>query len=324
MTILITGCAGFIGMHLARYYLKLGNPVIGFDNFNDYYFPKLKEDRLTQLTVYPGFTCIRGDITDQNKLRELFERFHPTKVFHLAAQAGVRYSLINPTSYIHSNLVGFSEILECCRHYPVQHLIYASSSSVYGAEHSPPFKESLSVAHPSSLYAATKIANEVMAYSYSHLYQIPCTGLRFFTVYGPWGRPDMSPWLFSKAILQNQPISVFNQGQMSRDFTYIDDIIQGTALVAQHAPTTLSPPHQILNIGNDHPILLLDYIQQLEQVFHHKAILSFQPVPAGDVLQTHADITKLKTLTGFFPKTRLSDGLTHWAQWFQTHHKRYL
>jgi UDP-glucuronate 4-epimerase len=323
MTILITGCAGFIGMHLARYWLKQGESVVGFDNFNDYYFPQLKEDRLKQLVIYPHFTLIRGDITDRNKLKDLFEYYRPNKVFHLAAQAGVRYSLTHPASYIQSNLVGFSEILECCRQYPVQHLIYASSSSVYGNEHPSPLKESLSVEHPISLYAATKIANEVMAYSYSHLYQIPCTGLRFFTVYGPWGRPDMSPWLFSKAILQDQPISVFNQGLMTRDFTYIDDIVQGTALVAQCPPTAFSPPHQILNIGNDHPVLLLDYIQHLERALNHQAILSFQPMQPGDVLRTHADITKLKTLTGFSPTTTLPHGLALWAQWFHTHHERY-
>ncbi len=316
--ILVTGAAGFIGMHCSARLLAQGHQVIGIDNLNDYYDPRLKQARLAPLNAHPGFRFIETDIANRDALEKLFAEVRPKRVLHLAAQAGVRYSLKNPHAYVQSNLVGFVNMLEGCRHHGVQHLVYASSSSVYGANTKVPFAVGDSVDHPVSLYAATKKSNELMAHSYSHLYGLPTTGLRFFTVYGPWGRPDMSPWLFTSAILEGRTIDVFNHGKMQRDFTYIDDIVEGTLRVLDRAPSG-APPYQLYNIGNHQPVELMDFIGTLERVLGREAKKNFLPMQPGDVPVTYADTDDLRRDVGFAPSTPLSQGLQHWADWYRSY-----
>ncbi|WP_153109566.1 NAD-dependent epimerase [Propionivibrio limicola] len=330
MKILVTGAAGFIGMHVARLLLERGDEVVGLDNLNDYYDPALKQARLDCLAPFANFRFVRQDIADATALGELFARESFQRVVHLAAQAGVRYSLTHPQAYIQSNLVGFANVLEsCCRH-AVEHLVYASSSSVYGANTRMPFSVHDEVNHPVSLYAATKKSNELMAHSYSHLYGLPTTGLRYFTVYGPWGRPDMSPWLFTSAILDGRPIDVFNHGKMQRDFTYIDDIATGTVRVVDRIaapnpafdsdtpdPGSSRAPYRVYNIGNHQPVELLTFIQTIENALGRVALKNFLPMQAGDVLATCADIDDLRRDTGFTPTTTLVDGIARWADWFR-------
>ena len=330
MKILLTGAAGFIGFHVSRILLERGDEVVGIDNLNDYYDPKLKLARLDGLKPYVNFRFVRMDVADAASLNKLFTEEKFQRVIHLAAQAGVRYSLTNPNAYIQSNLVGFGNILECCRHHKIEHLVYASSSSVYGANTKMPFSTHDEVNHPVSLYAATKKSNELMAHSYSHLFGLPTTGLRYFTVYGPWGRPDMSPWLFSSAILEDRAIDVFNHGKMQRDFTYVDDIAEGTVRVMDHIaapnrdfnsnspdPGSSHAPYRVYNIGNHQPVELMTFIETLEQALGRKAQKNFLPMQAGDVLATYADIEGLRQEVGFAPKTSLSDGLSRWAAWFR-------
>jgi UDP-glucuronate 4-epimerase len=316
--ILVTGAAGFIGMHCAAKLLAQGHQVVGIDNLNDYYDPSLKQARLAQLTPHAGFRFIELDIADRDAIEKLFAEVRPERVLHLAAQAGVRYSLKNPHAYVQSNLVGFVNMLEGCRHHGVRHLVYASSSSVYGANTKVPFAVGDTVDHPVSLYAATKKSNELMAYSYSHLSGIPTTGLRFFTVYGPWGRPDMSPWLFTSAILEGRTIDVFNHGKMQRDFTYVDDIVEGTLRVLDHVPVG-TPPYHLYNIGNHQPVELMDFIGTLERVLGVEAKKNFLPMQPGDVPVTYADTADLRRDVGFAPSTPLSQGLQHWADWYRSY-----
>lgn len=316
--ILVTGAAGFIGMHCAAKLLAQGHQVVGIDNLNDYYDPSLKQARLAQLTPHAGFRFIELDIADRDAIEKLFAEVRPERVLHLAAQAGVRYSLKNPHAYVQSNLVGFVNMLEGCRHHGVRHLVYASSSSVYGANTKVPFAVGDTVDHPVSLYAATKKSNELMAYSYSHLYGIPTTGLRFFTVYGPWGRPDMSPWLFTSAILEGRTIDVFNHGKMQRDFTYVDDIVEGTLRVLDHVPVG-TPPYHLYNIGNHQPVELMDFIGTLERVLGVEAKKNFLPMQPGDVPVTYANTDDLRRDVGFAPSTPLSQGLQHWADWYRSY-----
>ncbi|MBB6285318.1 NAD-dependent epimerase [Geobacillus subterraneus] len=333
MTILVTGAAGFIGMHLSKRLLEQGYEVVGIDNLNDYYDPKLKEDRLAELKKYDRFTFVKLDLIDREEMLKLFEKFSFTYVINLAAQAGVRYSLQNPHVYVDSNLVGFVNILEACRHYPVKHFIYASSSSVYGANQKMPFSTSDNVDHPVSLYAATKKANELMAHTYSHLYGIPTTGLRFFTVYGPWGRPDMAYFSFTKNILEGKPIKVFNHGNMRRDFTYIDDIVEGMVRLLDKPPASnpnwdrMSPdpsssyaPYKIYNIGNNQPVKLLDFIKTLESLLGVKAKMEFLPMQPGDVEATYADIDDLQKAVGFNPSTSIEDGLRKFVEWYRSYY----
>jgi UDP-glucuronate 4-epimerase len=322
LKILITGVAGFIGFHLAQRLLARGDTVIGVDNLNDYYDVTLKEERLQQLQTHAQsalFNFIKLDITDADALNDVFQSFAPQRVVHLAAQAGVRYSLQNPLAYVQSNLLGFTNILEACRHHAIEHLVYASSSSVYGGNTKTPFSETDMVDGPVSFYAATKKANELMAHTYSHLYDLPTTGLRFFTVYGPWGRPDMSPFLFAHAIYNNQPIKVFNHGDMMRDFTYIDDIIEGVVRVIDKIATPAfgnTPPYRIFNIGNHQPEQLLDFIQYLEQAIGKKAIKEFLPMQNGDVKVTYADTSALNAWVCFEPSTALKTGLDKFVDWY--------
>ena len=332
MKVLVTGVAGFIGMHVAQRLLARGDTVVGIDNLNEYYDPALKHARLAQLAPHVDFKFELMDIADRSAIANLFEREKFDRVVHLAAQAGVRYSLQNPHAYVDSNLVGFVNVLEGCRHNAVQHLVYASSSSVYGGNTKMPFAESDAVDHPVSLYAATKKANELMAHSYSHLYGLPTTGLRFFTVYGPWGRPDMSPWLFTSAILEGRTIDVFNHGKMQRDFTYIDDIADGTVRVldrvAQPNPAfdTNAPnpaisyaPFNVYNIGNHTPVELMTFIQTIEESLGQVAKKNFLPMQSGDVVATYADVAKLNDDTGFEPKTDLAQGISHWSNWYRSY-----
>ncbi len=331
MKILLTGTAGFIGMHTALKLLQRGDEVVGLDNLNDYYDPALKQARLQQLQPWPTFKFIKADVADTAGLMAIFATEKPERVIHLAAQAGVRYSLTNPQAYIQSNLVGFGNILEACRHHHVQHLVYASSSSVYGGNTKVPFAVSDPVDHPVSLYAATKKANELMAHSYSHLYGLPTTGLRYFTVYGPWGRPDMAPWLFTEAILQDKPINVFNHGQMQRDFTYVDDIAEGTVRVLDHiakADAAFDPstphagsslaPYRVYNIGNNQPVQLLQFIATLEAALGKKAQLNLMPMQGGDVVATYADISQLTQDLNFRPMQNLGQGIALWVDWFNS------
>jgi len=335
MKVLVTGAAGFIGMHVARILLERGDEVVGLDNLNDYYDPNLKLARLEQLKPYPGFRFVRGDIADRQTVDELFAAEKFSRVVNLAAQAGVRYSLKNPQAYVQTNLVGFGNVLEACRNNGVEHLVYASSSSVYGANTRLPFSEHDNVDHPVSLYAATKKSNELMAHSYSHLFGLPVTGLRYFTVYGPWGRPDMSPWLFTSAILEGRTIDVFNHGKMRRDFTYIDDIAEGTVRVldriaqpdgafdsANPNPASSHAPYKIYNIGNNTPIELMDFIRSIEESLGQQARKNFLPMQDGDVTATYADIDELKRDVGFEPSTRLVDGLARWAEWYLAYQNR--
>ena len=330
MKILVTGAAGFIGMHVARLLLERGDEVVGIDNLNDYYDPRLKLARLECLKPYPGFRFLKMDVADTAALSTLFAEEKFARVVHLAAQAGVRYSLANPQAYLQSNLVGFGNILESCRHHAVEHLVYASSSSVYGANTKMPFSVHDEVNHPVSLYAATKKSNELMAHSYSHLFGLPTTGLRYFTVYGPWGRPDMSPWLFSSAILEGRPIDVFNHGKMRRDFTFIDDIAEGTVRAMDSVavpqpdfdsdrpdPAGSFAPYRVYNIGNHQPVELMTFIGTIEQALGKAAQKNFLPMQAGDVLATYADIDDLRRDVGFEPKTPLAEGLARWAAWFR-------
>lgn len=334
MIILVTGAAGFIGMHFAKRLLEEGYEVVGIDNLNDYYDPKLKEDRVLELKKYSRFTFVQLDLADREGLFALFRNYAFTHVVNLAAQAGVRYSLQNPYAYVDSNLVGFVNILEACRHYPVKHLIYASSSSVYGANAKMPFSTSDNVDHPVSLYAATKKANELMAHTYSHLYGIPTTGLRFFTVYGPWGRPDMAYFLFTKSILEGKPIKVFNHGKMKRDFTYIDDIVEGMVRLLDRPPlpneqwdrfhpdpSSSYAPYKIYNIGNNQPVKLLDFIQTLESLLGVEAKKEFLPMQAGDVEATYADIDDLHQAVGFQPSTSIRDGLKKFVDWYKAYYQ---
>lgn len=332
MKILVTGAAGFIGMHVAQRLTQRGDTVVGIDNLNDYYAVQLKRDRLKVLE-HPRFKFLPADMADSLALNRIFSEEAFDSVVHLAAQAGVRYSLINPAAYIQSNLVGFGNLLENCRHHRIQHLVYASSSSVYGENARMPFSEHDNVDHPVSLYAATKKSNELMAHSYSHLYGLPTTGLRFFTVYGPWGRPDMSPILFATAIMQGEPIKVFNHGQMQRDFTYIDDIVEGVIRVldvparpdpafdrALPDPAISSAPYRIYNIGNHQPVALLTFINILEQALGKTTIKEMLPMQPGDVPATYADIDGLRAAVGFAPSTTLDVGLAKFADWFRTYY----
>lgn len=323
MRVLVTGAAGFIGFHVVLQLLARGDEVIGIDNLNDYYDPALKHARLAEIQQADNaknFAFHPIDIADADALNAIFSQQKIERVIHLAAQAGVRYSLINPHSYVQSNLVGFVNILEACRHHPVEHLVYASSSSVYGGNEKMPFSESDQVDHPVSLYAATKKSNELMAHTYSHLYQIPTTGLRFFTVYGPWGRPDMSPFLFADAILNNKPIKVFNHGDMMRDFTYVDDIVEGVIRVSDKIATPESgktAPYRIFNIGNHQPEQLMDFIGLMEQAFGKVAEKEFLPMQPGDVKATYADTQALEDWVGFKPSTSLKAGVKLFADWYK-------
>lgn len=317
-TILVTGAAGFVGSYVAARLASMGHQVVGCDNFNDYYDPQLKHDRLAAILAPAGVTCETVELADATQVAALFERVRPSLVVHLAAQAGVRYSLQNPAAYIQSNLVGFGNILEACRQHQVAHLLYASSSSVYGSNAKTPFSEDDQTDEPVSLYAATKKSNELMAHSYSHLYRFPATGLRFFTVYGPWGRPDMAYFSFSKNMLEGKTIPVFAEGLLRRDFTYIDDIVEGVVrLLFKPSLDGAGVPHSVFNIGNNQPVMVLDFIRTLEKALGVEAKLDFQPMQAGDVPATHADTRKLQAWVGYAPATPLADGLTKFAQWFR-------
>jgi UDP-glucuronate 4-epimerase len=320
MKILVTGAAGFIGMHVCQRLLERGEEVIGIDNLNSYYDVSLKESRLKELVKYSNFHFLRLDISDRDVMNSVFEKEQPELVVHLAAQAGVRYSLTNPHAYVDSNLVGFVNILEGCRLVKIKHLVYASSSSVYGGNTKIPFSEEDSVDHPISLYAATKKANELMAYSYSHLYRLPSTGLRFFTVYGPWGRPDMAYFSFTKAILEGRSIDVFNDGLLYRDFTYIDDIVEGVVRVLDKPlspKSDMQVPHQIFNIGNHEPVALLNFIETLENALGKTAIKKFLPMQPGDIHSTYADMKALDKCVGFKPKTPLDQGIKKFVDWYR-------
>lgn len=335
MTVLVTGAAGFIGYHLSRRLLKQGTSVVGFDNVNPYYDTSLKRARIAELKAIASstgtsFLLIEADLEDKAAVESVFENHKPLKVVNLAAQAGVRYSIENPSAYIHSNIVGFGHVLEGCRHQGVEHLVYASSSSVYGGNTCMPFSEHHSVDHPVSLYAASKKANELMAHTYSHLYGLPATGLRFFTVYGPWGRPDMALFLFTRAILAGEPIQVFNNGKMVRDFTYIDDIVESLVRLlekpaaqdpafdsANPDPGTSWAPHRVFNIGNSHPTPLMAYIEAVESALRIKAKKQFLPMQAGDVPATAADTSALEAWTGFKPNTPVHEGVSRFVAWYR-------
>ncbi len=335
MKVLVTGAAGFIGFHVSRYLCERGDIVVGIDNLNDYYDPALKQARLEQLSLLDGFSFQKIDIVDSSGLENLFSIEEFDRVVHLAAQAGVRYSLENPQAYIDANLVGFTNILECCRHHKIQHLVYASSSSVYGANTAMPFSIHHNVDHPVSLYAATKKANELMAHTYSHLFRLPTTGLRFFTVYGPWGRPDMAMFLFTKAILEGKPIQVFNQGKMRRDFTYIDDIVEGVVRVLDRvaAPNldwsseqpdsaTSSAPYRLYNIGNNNPVELMTLIETIEKALGKTAKKEMLPIQPGDVPATYADVDDLIRDVGFKPETSIETGVGRFVEWYMQHYLR--
>lgn len=320
MKILVTGAAGFIGMHLSKRLLHRGDVVVGLDNINDYYPQELKYARLKELECEENFKFIKGDIANREMLPELFATEKLDVVVNLAAQAGVRYSIENPFAYIDANLVGFANILECCRHYPVKHLVYASSSSVYGGNTKTPFSEDDKVDNPVSLYAATKKANELMASCYSKLYAIPATGLRFFTVYGPWGRPDMAPMLFAKAISNGQPIKVFNNGDMMRDFTYVDDIVEGIVRVVDNAPAEDADKRRaaVYNIGCSNPVKLMDFISTIENAIGRPAEKIMLPMQPGDVYQTYADTSKLEKVMGYKPTTTLKEGIGEFIKWYKS------
>ncbi len=333
MTTIITGSAGFIGFSLSLVLLKRGDAIIGIDNHNDYYDPKIKESRVKKLLEYPNYSHYCKDICDQNSLNKIFKEQKPDVVVNLAAQAGVRYSLKNPLSYINSNIVGFAHILENCRNYNVKHLVYASTSSVYGANTKMPFSEHHSANHPLSVYAASKKSNELMAHTYSYLYKLPTTGLRFFTVYGPWGRPDMALFKFTKNILDEKPIDVFNHGKHTRDFTYIDDIVKGVISAVDNTsesndewdsdlpdPGTSKAPWQIYNIGNNNPIHLIDYINALEKALGKKAIINFLPLQPGDVKDTNASTEKLSKKFNYKPSTSVIDGVSQFVNWYKEYY----
>ncbi len=330
----MTGAAGFIGFHVARRLLAAGQHVIGLDNLNDYYDPELKEARLAQLTPHPAFTFARVDLRDREAMADHFQRYRPARVVHLAAQAGVRHSLTHPHAYADANLMGFLNVLEGCRYHGVEHLVFASSSSVYGANTRLPFSVHDNVDHPLSLYAATKKANELMAHSYAHLYGLPCTGLRFFTVYGPWGRPDMALFLFTRAILEGRPIEVFNEGRMQRDFTYVDDVVESVARVLakppapdpawsgdQPDPGTSRAPYRIYNVGNDRPVELMRYIEVLEACLGRKAKKTLLPLQSGDVPVTRADIRDTARDFGYEPRTSLEEGVARFVDWYRAYYQ---
>ena len=334
MKILVTGAAGFIGSTASVRLLARGDTVVGLDNLNDYYDVQLKLDRLARLTPHAGFRFVKMDVADREGMAKLFADEKFDRVVHLAAQAGVRYSLVNPHAYIDSNIVGFTNILEGCRHNAVQHLAYASSSSVYGGNTAMPFSEHHNIDHPVSLYAATKKANELMAHTYSHLFRLPTTGLRFFTVYGPWGRPDMALFLFTKAILAGEPIKVFNHGKMVRDFTYIDDIAQGVVRVldrpatvdagfdaAAPDPARSNAPYRVFNIGNNDPVPLMAFIEAIEGALGKTAQKEYLPLQDGDVPATSADVSELESWTDFRPATPVTDGVGRFVQWYRSYFK---
>lgn len=334
MRVLVTGVAGFIGFHTAKVLLARGDEVVGLDNLNDYYDPVLKQARLSQLVGLPGFSFHKIDIADAPAMRDLFATARPERVVHLAAQAGVRYSLTHPEAYTEANLTGFLSILEGCRHNKVEHLVYASSSSVYGSNTRRPFAVSHSVDHPVSLYAATKKANELMAHCYSHLYRLPATGLRFFTVYGPWGRPDMSAFIFTKKILAGEPIEVFNTGRHARDFTYIDDIVEGVVRTLDKVasadpnwssddpdPSTSAAPWRVYNIGNSNPVELLDFIAAIEEACGKEAKKILLPMQPGDVEATSADASALERDVGFKPDTPIKLGIARFVAWYREYHQ---
>ncbi len=333
--VMVTGAAGFIGYHLCKRLLDLGEEVIGVDNLNDYYDVSLKESRLCMLKSEPDFRFYRWDIAETDGVEALFADIRPEYVVNLAAQAGVRYSLQNPQAYINSNIVGFGNILEGCRRCDVRHLVYASSSSVYGANTSAPFSTHDNVDHPLSLYAASKKANELMAHTYSHLFRLPTTGLRFFTVYGPWGRPDMALFLFTKAILDGKPIDVYNHGKMKRDFTYVDDIVEGIVRTLYRIPAgdplwsgdnpdpaSSSAPYRVYNIGNNHPVELLRFIEALEQALGERANCNMLPMQPGDVPETCADVEDLIRDTGFCPSTPMEVGIQRFVEWYREYYGR--
>ncbi|WP_406700477.1 NAD-dependent epimerase [Singulisphaera sp. Ch08] len=330
---LVTGAAGFIGYHVARRLLEDGEEVLALDNLNSYYDVRLKEARLSQLKSFPGFRFEEVDLADRSGIESLFDRQPIGRVIHLAGQAGVRYSLNNPHAYTESNITGFLHILEGCRQTRVKHLVYASSSSVYGGNTRVPFSVHDNVDHPVSLYAATKKANEVMAHSYAHLFGLPCTGLRFFTVYGPWGRPDMAMFIFTKAILAGEPITLFNEGKMRRDFTYVDDIVEGIVRLRNHAPEpnpawssdspdpgSSSAPYRIYNIGNNQPVELLDLVSILERTLGREAVKQFAPMQPGDVPSTYANVDDLMRDVGFRPATPLEVGVKRFVDWYREYH----
>jgi UDP-glucuronate 4-epimerase len=331
--ILVTGAAGFVGYHLARRLLSRGDDVVGLDNMNAYYDPSLKEARLAQLTAVPGFRFVRLDLADREGMAALFAEERFARVAHMGAQAGVRYSLSNPLAYADSNLTGFLNVLEGCRHAGVEHLVYASSSSVYGANTTMPFAVGQTVDHPVSLYAATKKANELMAHTYSHLYGLPTTGLRFFTVYGPWGRPDMAYYSFTRNILAGDQIDVYNNGQMRRDFTYVDDVVEGIVRTLDRPaqpdpewsssapdPRSSRAPYRVYNIGNNEPVELLEMISTLERHLGRQAKIRLLPMQPGDVLATYADVTDLQRDVGFRPSTPLAEGLRRFVSWYREYH----
>lgn len=319
-TVLVTGAAGFIGSFVSARLHDSGMTVVGCDNFNSYYTPRLKHDRVAAMLAPRGIACVDTDIADAMQVRRLFDLHKPQRVVHLAAQAGVRYSLDNPAAYIQSNLVGFGNMLEACRQQAVKHLVYASSSSVYGANTKVPFQENDRTDAPVSLYAATKKSNELMAYSYSHLFGLPTTGLRFFTVYGPWGRPDMAYFSFTQKMLAGEPIPVFAQGQLERDFTFIDDIVEGVSRLLAKPPAVAADhvPHAIFNIGNHQPVKVMAFIQTLERILEVKARIEFLPMQPGDVAATYAEISRLEQWVGFAPSTSLEQGLQRFCQWYRT------
>jgi len=331
--VLVTGAAGFIGFHLARRLLERGDTVVGLDNLNEYYDPAIKRARLALLDDHPRFDFVRLELADRDGVAELFAKSDFRSVVNLAAQAGVRYSLKNPYAYIDSNVVGFMNILEGCRHHPVEHLVFASSSSVYGLNTKMPFSVHHNVDHPVSLYAATKKANELMAHTYAHLYGIPTTGLRFFTVYGPWGRPDMALFLFTKAILEGRPIDVYNNGRMQRDFTFIDDIVEGVVRVLDRParpnpawsgeapdPCSSPDPYRLYNIGNNNPVELMDFIGAIEDALGRKAEKNFLPMQPGDVPATYADVDDLTRDAGFKPSTPIAEGIRRFVDWYRTYY----
>jgi len=332
--IIVTGSAGFIGSTLSLRLLDLGNEVMGIDNHNDYYSPELKEARVERLKKYSNYQHHKIDLSDRKSLDNLFKSFKPQKVVNLAAQAGVRYSIENPLAYINSNIVGFAHILENCRHHKIKHLVYASTSSVYGANTKMPFSEHDSVNHPLSVYAASKKSNELMAHTYSYLHQLPTTGLRFFTVYGPWGRPDMALFKFTKAILQEKPIEVFNHGKHTRDFTYIDDIVEGIIKTLdkpaignpnwnsnQPDPASSKAPWKVYNIGNNKPVQLMDYINALEKNLNKKAKINFLPLQPGDVPDTYANTDNLKEKFNYKPSTSVFEGISAFVKWYKDYYQ---
>ena len=334
MTILVTGAAGFIGFHVAAVLAARGESVVGLDNLNDYYAVSLKQARLDRLAAQKNFQFVHRDLKDRDSIEALFAQQRPRRVVHLAAQPGVRYSLTNPHQYIDANVVGFLHVLEGCRRHDVEHLVYASSSSVYGANTAMPFSVHQNVDHPLSLYAATKKANELMAHTYAHLYRLPCTGLRFFTVYGPWGRPDMSPFIFTQKIIAGEPIDVFNNGRHRRDFTYVDDVVEGVVRTLDRPaqpdpqwrsdapdPATSGAPYRLYNIGNHTPVPLMDYIACIEKAVGKPATMNFLPMQPGDVPATYADVSELKAATGFEPKTSLEDGMRRFVAWYRDYYR---